>query len=120
MSFEIPIADVDGVVVAHGLWDGELYVGSARIAAVTGHERTADQLQSMILERDDLKELRFRSEGDAFTVTGWRGYEGFVGALRLVVPAMALHVGHIAGNMPALGASRREEIDFNYAEGGIE
>lgn len=120
MSFEIPVANEDGVEVARVVWDGELYQGSARVDAIVGHEKVAANLRAMILERDDLKELRFRSEGTEYWIRGWRGYEGVVGALRILLPSLGLRIGHIGGNTPALGAQRRDEIAFNFDEGGIE
>ena len=120
MSFEIPVANLDGVPVVRVVWDGDLYEGAATVASIVGYEEKAAQLRNMIRLRQDLRDLHFRSEGTRYWTRGWSGYEGVVGALRILLPAMQLQVGHVGGDSPPLGTDRTDEVAFNYDEGGIE
>jgi hypothetical protein len=120
MSYEIPIQDDTGVVVVRVAWSGTLYDGEARVEPIIDHEAIARHVADMILARQDLKSMRFRSEGDRYTVNGWQGYEGVVGALRISLPALGLSIGHVAGDTPPFGRDRSEEAKRNSIEGGIE
>lgn len=120
MSYEIPIDSDDTQGVCTVVWDGDLYTGEAAVVPVTGHESVASDLRGMILFRQDLTEVVYRSDGERFTVKGWRSYEGTVGALRTMLPSIGLHIGHIAGDVPPLDRSRADEITFNNDQGGIE
>jgi hypothetical protein len=120
VSYEIPLEDETGIIVCRVSWDGDLYNGSAAVSPITGHEEIARNLADMILTRQDLRELKFRSEGDESTVNGWRGYEGVVASLRIVSPALGLQIGHIGGDTPPLGNERADEIAWNESNGGIE
>jgi len=120
MSYEIPIENEDGLSVVKVDWDGTLYEGKATVVPIPGQEDIARNLADLILTRDDLKDLHYHSEGNKFIIGGWQGYEGVVSALRIVVPALGLRIGHIAGNSPPIGKKRREEIQFNEEQKGIE
>jgi len=120
LSFEIPIEDSENIVVCKVVWDGDLYEGSASVIAMPGHEGTAQNLTDMIITRNDLRDVRYRSEGEKFTVGGWKSYEGVVGALRTILPSLGLQIGHIGGDAPSLGRGRTDEITFNEQQGGIE
>ena len=120
MSFEIPIVNPDGIAVCTVVWDGDLYVGVFSIIPITGNEAVARNLSNMILTRSDLRDVKYRSDGDKFTVNGWKSYEGVIGALRTVLPSLGLQIGHIGGDKPSLGNERASEIAFNEQHGGIE
>jgi len=120
VSYEIPIVDETGIAVCRVVWDGDLYRGSASVVPIVGHESIAKDLANMVLSRQDLSELDFRSDGDIARVDGWKSYEGVIGALRIVCPALGLQIGHIGGDMPPLGSRRKDEIAFNEEEGGVE
>ena len=120
MANEIPIVDDTGVEVCKVLWEGDLYQGEAKVSPIAGHERESQNVQNAILMQQDLTELHFRSEGDKARVRGWKSYEGVVGALRILLPVLGFRIGHIAGDTPALGRSRVDEIEFNLEQSGIE
>ncbi len=120
MSYEIPVEDDADIVVCRVVWDGTLYDGVATVAPITGHSNTARNVANMILSRQDLKAYKFRSEGEKPTVNGWQGYEGTVAALRIILPALGLQIGHIGGDVPPFSRQRANGIAQNYEEGGIE
>lgn len=120
MSYQIPIENRDGLDVVSIDWDGTLYEGTATVVPVPGQEEIARNVADIILTRDDLKDMQYHSEGERYIIGGWQGYEGVVSALRIVLPALGLRVGHIAGNMPPIGKKRLEEIKFNQDQKGIE
>lgn len=120
MSFEIPIETHDEEPVCKVIWDGELYSGNAIVVEIPGKEQDAQNLRDMIFSRQDLREVKYRSEGDKATIKGWQAYEGVVGALRTILPALGFQIGHIGGDMPALGRQRTNEVVFNNEQEGIE
>lgn len=120
MPFEIPIETIEQESVCKVVWDGELYDGVATVVAVPGRETDAANLRGMIVQRQDLMQVSYRSEGDKPSVKGWKAYEGVVGALRTILPSLGFQIGHIGGDMPALGKSRMAEVAFNSDQEGIE
>lgn len=120
MPYEIPIVDSDELEVCRVVWDGELYQGEASVVAVPGSEDVATNVAGMIERRQDLKDVEYRSEGERAKVNGWKTYEGTVSALRVILPALGLTIGHIGSDMPPLGKTRSQEIEFNDEFGGIE
>lgn len=120
MVFKIPIETHDEEQICKVVWDGELYSGKADIVSISGKEKEAQNIRDMILSRQDLREVRYRSEGTRAEVKGWSSYEGVVGALRTILPALGFQIGHIGGDSPQLGQQRDDEIVFNTKEGGIE
>ncbi len=120
MNYEIPLEDETGITLCRVVWSGTLYEGSAQVAPITGHDDTAQHVANMILSRQDLRELSFRSEGVKPTIKGWNGYEGVVSALRIACPALGLQIGHIGGDVPPFERERTGEFALNDQGGGIE
>lgn len=93
MSVDVPIVDSGGRLVALFVWDGRLYQGKGEFHQVAATSEQIKSLRGIIAINHYLRQVRFKSVGDRETVSGWQGIEGTVGALRLALPAIGLHVG---------------------------
>lgn len=83
-----------GVPVAIATWTGTRAAGEAQIrAAGDGQEEAVRQLNRAIADRRDLRRVRFVT--DRASVTGWRGFDGFLAGLTVVLPVLGMDVGAI-------------------------
>lgn len=81
----IPIIDADGKQVAVVDWKGSLLAGKGVISG----PKTAE-VSNAIAQRADLARVGFTT--DAGHVRGWQGFEGYLNALNIALPAFGFAV----------------------------
>lgn len=81
------------VQVAELVWVGGRYTGKGRIRAVKGFEEDAQLIRGTITDRAQLRMVRFTTpRGDT---PGWRGFDGWINGLALVLPSIGYDFGEV-------------------------
>ena len=85
----------DGVPVAEVEWTGTRASGTAAIRKVNEDDaETIKNLRRAIADRRDLARVRFTTARGS--VPGWRGFDGYLAGLLVVLPALGLDAGPVA------------------------
>ncbi|MCK9629818.1 MAG: hypothetical protein M0R37_14655 [Bacteroidales bacterium] len=113
------ILDKGGAAVASAVWAGDLYAGVLRIETAGADTTRATQIKDMIASRRDLGGVLFRSAGERASVRGWEGWEGCLGALRIVLPSLGLTLGAPTG-IPDVGRTAHAEAAARRTSGMLD